>query len=174
VNTGTTDTFSFAFYLINGANANYATGPVLATQTYTNIAVSPGAQIISFPDTVLTAGQVVTWVLFSLPGNNPVSMRIGNTADANVGSPVIGTNIAHSAALIALNQDWGFRFGYDIPTGLTDWVEVGYVKPSSTSNVWRSNVEPPIEPLVDGLMWHDWTNGRTFMYDADATSWVQL
>jgi hypothetical protein len=174
VNTSSTGTYSFNFYLINGANADYAAGPVLASLTLTNVSVSPGALLISFPDTYLTAGQTVTWVLFSKTGNSSISMRIGSDAGTNVGAPVAGTNISHSTTLIALNQDWGFSFGYDIATTLTNWVKIGYGPPSGITNVWRSNVEPPIDPIQDGMMWQDWTIGRTFMYDADSTSWIQL
>jgi len=174
VNTGSTGTYSFNFYLINGANADYSAGPVLASMTLTNVSVSPGALLISFPDTYLTAGQTVTWVFFSRTGNSSISMRIGSNAGTSVGEPVIGTNISHSTTLIGLNQDWGFSFGYDNPAILTNWVKVGYGPPSGITNVWRSNVEPTINPIQDGIMWHDWTIGRTFMYDADSTAWIQL
>jgi hypothetical protein len=171
---GTTDTMTFTFYLINGADANYASGPVLMQQTFTNITVSPGANLLSFTNTPLTAGQTVTWVILSAPINNPVAIRRGNIADPNVLAPVIGTNIVHSATLIGLNQDWGFQFGYDNPTGYTDWVKVGYVEPTLPARVWRNSYPPPLDVMPDGMMWHDTTNGRTFIWDLDALAWVQV
>ena len=169
LNFGTTDTFDFQLDLYSGTNVD---GVPILTQTFPASAVSPGPSLFSFTDTFLTAG-VYSWKVTSLAGNNPIAVRRSAGTTYTDGAPVTGTNVVHSLTLLGLNQDWGFEVGYDIPTGVTEWL--GVADPATyLQRIWRGTLPPPVTPFPDGLLWHDTAIGRTFMYDIDVGTWVQL
>ena len=166
---GTNDVFDFRLDLYSGTNVD---GVPIMTQVFNGAAVSPGPSLFSFTDTSLTAG-IYSWKVTSLAGSNSIAVRRSAGAGYTDGSPVTGTGVVHSLTLLGLNQDWGFQFGYDIPTGVTEWLPVA--DPTNVvQTVWKDDAPPPLTPFNDGLLWHDTSIGRTFMYDADAASWVQL
>jgi hypothetical protein len=166
---GTTDTFDFQLDIYAGTNVD---GVPIMTQVFLAAAVSPGPSLFSFTDTSLMAG-IYSWKVTSLAGNNAISVRRSAGTGYTDGAPVTGTGVVHSLTLLGLNQDWGFQVGYDVPTGVTEWMEV--TDPANyTQRIWKDSIPPPITPLTDGLLWHDTTVGRTFMYDIDVLTWVQL
>lgn len=166
---GTTDTFNFTLNIYSGTDVDAT--PIM-TQTFLGVGVSPGPELFSFTDTFLSAGTY-SWAIESLAGNNPVAVRRSADTTYTNGSPVTGTNVVHSLVLLGSNLDWGFQFGYDIPTGVAEWLPVDDPL-TYTQRVWRSAVPPPVTPFTDGLLWHDTTVGITFMWDIDALVWVQL
>jgi len=166
---GTTDTFSFQLDIYSGTNVD---GAPIMSQVFAPVGVAPGPRLFSFTDTYLTAGTY-SWKVTSLAGNNPIAVRRSSATTYTGGSPVTGTNVVHSLTLAGLSRDWGFQFGYDIPTGYSEWLPVA--DPTTyTTRIWRDSVPPPVTPFVDGLLWHDTTVGRTFVWDNDILTWVQL
>ena len=171
--TGTTDTVDLQLRIYPGTTLPTLNPPApILDQTFVGINLSPGPQLFSFTDTYLAPGDYL-WKIDSINGNNPFAVRRSAGTGYTDGGPVPGQNTVHSLTLLGANEDWGFEFGYDIPTGNAEWLPVA----DSTDilqRVWRDDTPPPITPYTDGLLWHDTTVGRTYMWDIDILAWVQL